>query len=104
MRAVAEVLRAARAKIEKPEHWTQGVLSRDANGTPSFYAAAHTKAVCWCASGAIFSAAGESDPLDALDAFRSMINGSIPQFNDTHTHAEVLAAFDKAIAAAEATP
>jgi hypothetical protein len=39
---------------------------------------------------------------DAIRAIEPL--ATISGFNDSHTHAEVLAAFDRAIAAAEAKP
>lgn len=64
MRTV-DILRAAREKIARPEHWTKGMYARATDGE---YAAPRSpRAVCWCALGA------------------------------AATHAEVLAAFDKAI-------
>lgn len=96
-----EILKLARAKIERPENWTQGTYARDANRKK--VGAKSEKAVCWCSLGALVVASG-SDLYDP--AVRSAmtqlgrINGQVVWcFNDTHTHAEVLAAFDKAIEA-----
>ncbi len=85
---VAEVLITARKKIEKPENWWDGhatdkILSED-----------------YCC---MFTALPSKDLVEsnlALVAL-SRIVGSVITFNDTHTHAEVLDAFDKAIAMAQ---
>lgn len=85
----AAVLRAARKLIEKPERWAQGT---------SFTGTAR------CAWGAIL--ATEHDFVDVLSAagfMRRIVGPYIAEWNDIpqRTHAEVLAAFDKAIALAE---
>ena len=109
----SEVLRKARALIEKPENWTQGAYARGIDD-----AGKSIKDACsLCAVGAVYAitddlkAGGEKvfqrvlywlgsalarpgePPLDSADVIA---------FNDTRTHAEVLSLFDRAIAAAEA--
>ena len=90
-----EILKAARAKIERPECWTQESLRRDACGQPC----GRREAVCWCSMGAIYDTTllGVAD--GAFSALKSVCGDNIADFNDTHTHAEVLEAFDKAIEA-----
>ena len=96
-----EILKVARALIEKPENWTQGTNARGKSGNPVICTG--NAAVCWCAHGAITRAAkgvwyGEAD--------RALTRQCPPNvgyiyFNDTpgRTHPEVLALFDKAIEA-----
>jgi hypothetical protein len=98
-----KILKAARAKIEKPENWTQGAGARDANG---FAISVHSDlAVSWCIGGAIVASAA-CDPSNEIEAAnilqRAILGGSIPEFNDApkRKHKEVLAAFDIAIAMA----
>lgn len=98
----AEILRHAMALIEQPEHWTKGEYWRDANGNPC---TSRTTAVCWCAIGAVVSVTDDTGD-DARVALGMLLNavmgsGSIHRFNDTHTHAEVIDAFRRAIALAE---
>lgn len=107
----SEVLRKARALIEKPENWTQGALSRSPDGEVCL--PEEREAVCFCSLGAIerVCVTGEQ-PLAhtpavgylkaALLARGESLQAPIANFNDTHTHAEVLSLFDRAIAAAEA--
>lgn len=95
---VKEVLIAARAKIEDPKNWTQGECARDSKGKEVH--SRNERAVCWCSIGAIAHASGFYYGFDkTIAALESVIPGSISTFNDTHTHAEVLAKFDEAIAA-----
>jgi hypothetical protein len=96
---VADILRAARGKIERPENWTQKALARDADGgrADPFY----EEATCWCASGALY-AIGTALFGAVFEALARAMDGDIPTFNDSHTHAEVLAAFSRAIELAEA--
>ena len=101
MTTTLEILRAARAKIERPECWTKGELARDAAGnsvTPD-----SAEAVCWCPVGAIHASTligherfcARHVIVNAIDSL------NIGGWNDApeRTHAEVLAAFDAAIAA-----
>jgi hypothetical protein len=97
-----ETLKAARQLISDPAKWTQGAQSRDKLGHP--YAFDTDKAVCWCALGAIERVAGRysSERFEASTKLRSISpKGLVIDFNDTHTHAEVLALFDAAIAELE---
>jgi len=105
----AVVLRKARALLEKPEHWTQGMMARGKSGRRIFYGS--RSAVCWCADGAIWRAANGSLisrkgwVANAAEQYLSAATGRrVSAFNDApeRTHAEVLAAFDRAIALAEA--
>jgi hypothetical protein len=58
-------------------------------------------AVCFCVSGALLHA--DSRPWKPFDALTVVVKRNIIQFNDdpATTHADVLAAFDRAIALAE---
>jgi hypothetical protein len=99
-----DVLKAARERISDPARWTQGDYARLLNDEGC--GGTHPEAVKWCAYGAL-SVAGRPHigPINAAsDAIESLLadDGYCPDlvdFNDTHTHAEVLALFDAAIAA-----
>lgn len=85
----SEILTAARKQIELPENWCQQYFFRD-NAR--------------CSDGALVMASLMGDPKSVEQADRllaSEMDGDIRTFNDTRTHAEVLAAFDRAIAAAK---
>lgn len=111
--SAAEILRKAREYLTPEGAWTQGTFARDETKRDVSYAG--DEATCFCAAGAIFRAssrtgAGVGPESDALTALRSVVvklDGGyqgIPFWNDLpgRTQAEVLAAFDAAIAAAEA--
>lgn len=95
MTTLADNLIAARKMIEKPENWCQRrlcVRKRNRQMTPLAY----------CSLGAINQLYEEFDL--SIEDFESMIKAieavvgaGIVKFNDTHTHSEVLAAFDRAI-------
>jgi len=92
--AVVKVLTDARRYVANG--WTQNADARDKDG---WRASPHSDAaVCFCSSGAITRANG---PYEANQKARRVLSlvvgGHIPTFNDTHTHEEVLAAFDLAI-------
>lgn len=94
-----EVLKAARELISDPKHWTQYLFARDDNGNST--QPVSVRAVCWCALGAIDRVSGDDESAgdDALDALMEVVEeGNVSTFNDSHTHPEVMALFDAAIA------
>ncbi|ORE90682.1 hypothetical protein ATO13_22221 [Stappia sp. 22II-S9-Z10] len=100
--AVAEVLRKARGYVERG--WTQRSFARGPDG--AVVSPVDASATCWCSIGAIMAASNYDMTVyvPASDALRAAIAGSnLPRWNDDlrRTLADVLAAFDKAIAAAE---
>jgi hypothetical protein len=98
-----ETLKAARQLITDPAKWTQGELARDAEGNeinPN-----NDLATCFCAHGAIqyFTA---DETLSNADILLIAVCSDkhdcyVEDYNDTHTHAEVIALFDAAIAGLE---
>jgi hypothetical protein len=93
-----QILIAARALIANSENWTKRFMARDKDGKP--VRSTVPEAVCWCALGALRRICGSTfgEPAEILN---EEMGFSITAFNDLHTHAEVLAAFDRAIAAAD---
>jgi hypothetical protein len=96
-----EVLKAARELISDEKRWTQREFSRDADGNP-LGSDEVSAGVCFCAVGALLRCEGRifSESYEALS--ESMEAVTVSYYNDTHTHAEVLAKFDEAIAKLEA--
>lgn len=96
----ADTLRAARALIERPERWTQGAMARRADGLRCRH---EDDAACrWCTSGAVRRVAQSGEEAAAaLRRLYEVMKTTPPDFNDSHTHAEILAAFDRAIEIAE---
>ncbi len=90
-----EALVASRKKIENPENWMQGALARDANG--ALVEPASKRAVCWCAIGAIQAAAWPCDYPVARKLETYIEPLLVDEFNDSSTHDQVLALFDRAI-------
>jgi hypothetical protein len=101
---VESLLERARKRIEAPERWTQGADAR--RDDRMAVGAADKGAVCWCAEGSLLSEAGPDMRAPLNESIRIMFEaadcGSVIDFNDApdRTHAEVLAAFDRAIALA----
>lgn len=95
---VVDVLTSARDLITPDGAWTKGELAR-AIGVPTF--PNDPTADCWCMSGALLVAAGDSGPLflSAVLAVEKVIPFAVPKFNDaeTTTQEEVIEAFNKAI-------
>ena len=99
-----EILKAARAKIADEKHWTQIDNARDVNDNP--VSLTSQEAVCWCSNGALFAVitfdiAYLRSRKKAESFLKAYMNPGVIQFNDSHTHAEVIAAWDAAIANAE---
>lgn len=98
-----EVLRKARALIEKPEAWVKEHFAVKADGQDTHYADAD--AVRFCVAGALRRVEDQHGLAYEILRQAARCFGSICEWNDApeRTHAEVLAAFDKAIAIAEKT-
>ncbi len=102
-----EILEKARELISDESRWTKGEYARDDRGQDIEFN--DPGACAFCALGAVLVASGAEDDCDSVtaDADRRLtqeVGGSfindVARFNDSHTHAEVLALFDRAIAAA----
>lgn len=103
MRPCLPLLMRARDKIADPANWGKGMRGPN----PVYHRPFHT---C-CASEAIEDAWKDGSPTEPLmEAYRRLRDGAglsdkmnIPRWNDApeRTHAEVLAAFDKAIEASK---
>ena len=92
MVTTVEVLRAARAKIEKG--WVQYTYEHEADGAP----------IAWCAAGAISRQhLSVNESAGAYLLLRRVCGETVSAWNDApgRTKEEVLAAFDRAIALAE---
>lgn len=99
-----EILKAAKVKIENPADWTQGDFARDKEGR-GLGNGYDSRAVCFCTLGAIEAVTGSDffrayDAYDAIDKAASAAGAA--NYNDNHTHTEVLELFDKAIKLAQA--
>jgi hypothetical protein len=103
----ADILKLAREKVAAG--WTQGSLTRDAQGATQ---CSYAEATCYCSWGAILAASDELDlanpsvRLYAEDLFESTYaepGVSLISWNDRpgRTQAEVVAAFDAAIVKAQ---
>ncbi|MDP9590618.1 UNVERIFIED_ORG: hypothetical protein J2W19_003182 [Shinella zoogloeoides] len=100
-RSPLETLQNARELISDQKRWTQKAFARDASG--NVVDSDDKAAVCFCAAGAITKAANNLHvAVRARHAFREVARQSVLDFNDSHTHAEVLAVFDLAIEKARA--
>lgn len=118
--AVLKILRAGRALIATPESWTQRSFARTKEGDPC--ASFSVAAVCYCSLGALNRAGGAFEEELPHNRARRLLSEEmqiaygdeegmdeprtaheiVTYFNDNKTHAEVLAAWDRAIAKLEA--
>lgn len=88
-----ETLEAARKLIEDERDWYRAPLS-DCNGKRRV-----NKRIQRCAGAAVCDAGAPwPNEKDTWEALETSMGGDVPRFNATHTHAEVLTAFDEAIA------
>lgn len=104
---VRDLIISARKVIEKPENWTTQYYARDADNEMCSIESAN--AVCFCSLGALrkvlynnggMDIFGRQDFLyDTAAGFLKAVAGigDVADYNDNHTHAEVLALFDKTI-------
>ena len=102
MKTTAQILTEARALIDTPEKWTQGELARNSKGRVIDYESKN--AVCYCAAGALKRSAERRAKLlyTAESLLARVANVEfVWQFNDTHSHAEVMELFDRAISLAK---
>lgn len=96
-----ETLIAARAKIEAPERWTQGEFARTAKGNKA--KPLSRRAQCWCSIGAVAAVTKRHPVLIPNDVYQFLQSAMgiterlVSIWNDDHTHAEVMAAFGRAI-------
>ncbi len=100
---IVAVLEAAKAKIATPAQWTQNDYAKDAEGNG--VGSASASAVCFCSIGAMMAVTdGAACCWVAVKVLTDVVGGNIVYFNDAkeRTHAEVIAAWDKAIAIAKA--
>ena len=95
MKTVKQILIEARELISDPARWTQGEMARDKNGDACII----SHGIAFCSIGAI-NHVGILQPLKkdaAYEVLRSVVRTYVSEWNDTHAHEEVLAAFDRAI-------
>lgn len=97
-----EILIAARALIDEPEKWCQGMNAVDADGNQVWGTDPRAKARC--GSGALYNVyrADVEDGQKAWDILADVVGGLFSNWQDepSRTHAEVLAAWNAAIAKA----
>ena len=94
LKSKLDALIAARAIIADEAHWTRGDFAKDSMG----YSADSTsnEAVCWCSIGAL-EKASDTGSISAMIELNRTVQGSMSEYNDTHSHAEVLAVWDSTI-------
>jgi len=97
----SECLRQAKSLINTPEKWTKGWYWKGSDGDDiSRLEVAKHSAAKMCSLGALYVADGPAEG-HAISILESVTGHLIAAFNDSHTHAEVMAKFDEAIALAE---
>lgn len=104
MNNVTKTLIEAKAIIAKPENWTQGVFARDKTGHQVHVA--DPDAVCFCSLGALRKTGIKETSGAVYMRARGCLADSggsvdIANINDTSTHEEVMAMWDKAIEASK---
>lgn len=100
-RTTVEILKAARARIADPQNWCQGWFAHDERGQSLDYN--DPEACSWCAVGAL-RREGERWNRGAYKALWAQLPAGydhVSDYNDDYgvTHADVLALYDRAIAA-----
>ncbi len=94
-----EILTQGLELIRDPKHWTQEHLARDSDGAPLHFASL-AAACSWCSLGALIKVCPEIDASYYL-ARRHLEQAAAPlsidNFNDSHTHQQVVQLWEKAI-------
>lgn len=102
---VKELLVKAKGLIENPETWTQGYYAHDKDG--NMCEALDEEATCFCSIGALFKANGGYYDEDGViskaeDILNSLADRHfIVDHNDSNTHENVMALWDRAITKAD---
>lgn len=96
-----EILKAARELLSTPARWTKLAYARDAGGAAVM--PSNANAVCWCIEGSIVKCSGDWS-MEWARPIECDVAADVASFNDREstTHADILAAFDRAIAKLEA--
>lgn len=114
MKKPSEILIGARELLASPLNWTKGYYAK--TQLRDQCEAEDSRAYCFCMVGALARAAGKTTELGHEDSYQRATTPEleylvkatgethIPGYNDDseRTHAEVIAAFDKAIQLAQA--
>ena len=99
----SEALRKARKLITQEEAWIRGLYAEDDRGNALY--GNEPGAIKFCAVGAmqhINDSRVFSGQFPESVFLKDAMGSHIAEFNNSHTHAEVLNAFDRAIVLAEA--
>ena len=98
-KATVATLRQLRSRLAQPLYWTKGAAARDAAGRP--VDPYHSSACKWCLLGAMMRDFGPGTA-SAREVLIAIAGHRLAAFNDTHTHDEVIAKIESAIALAKA--
>ena len=96
----SQILRKAKALIDSPEKWLKGSYAADEHGNALQI---DNQIACkFCSVGALQKICDDANVyFGAMFYLGRETSNNVAIFNDTHTHAEVMAKWDEAIALAE---
>lgn len=98
-----ELLKAGKEVIQDPNKWSRGSMARKGDGTPTYES--DPDATRWCSIGILYKLMPKLGPkYEEADHLLREASGSAEYFGfwqDSHTHAEVMAVWDRAIQLAE---
>ena len=105
----ADKLRRAKALIEDPENWCQGIYARDAKGLALKSREVATDGVAFCAIGALVRATQNRDVVwvdgketkKLWEAAKELFGHAPARVNDNLGHAAVMHMYERAIELAE---
>lgn len=105
--STADILRRAKARIADPEHWCRWEFALDHLGID--VESTSDTACAWCALGALAAENGVAINIATYQpgerfieaASMALHNEPMAKVNDTMTHADVMAVYDRAIELAE---
>jgi len=91
-----ELLKKVREQLSDPKCWTRHAIARDKDDRALEFGD-DPRAVCWCLVGAFEKVGGHIHSFSSMLAYLREGVGTLGPWNDTHSHAEVLALLDRKI-------
>lgn len=95
MKTALQLLEEGKATIQDPKRWTQGAFARDKENEK--VSSHNPTAVCWCSLGALNRIEDSGEYRQAVRLLCKAAGMEVADFNDSATHEEVIAMWDKAI-------
>jgi hypothetical protein len=91
----SEILIKAKEVIVDPKNWIQRSYALDKDNNTLY--GSDKNSICFCSIGAIQKVLGRNKLNKAENFLREAAGGNMVDYNDNHSHSEVMEVWDKAI-------